>query len=79
MFYLYIIIKTYTKMKTKWLVEEDVLSVAADLKMLIPDELVQTVLESYDDYRTQYPQDNWREIVETMLYDLTGPTLKYTP
>ena len=66
-------------MKTKWLVEEDVLSVAARLHMIIPDELVETVLEQYDDYRTQYPQDNWTEIVEIMLYDLTGPTLRYHP
>jgi len=31
--------------------------------------VVEMALEAYDDYQAQYPDDNWRLIVETMLYD----------
>lgn len=58
-------------MKTSHLTKEDILSVAYDLKMDISDERVDEILESYDDYRTQYPEDNWRIIVEIILYDIT--------
>jgi hypothetical protein len=58
-------------MKTKWLCKEDVLSVAEDLRMTpITDDRIDEILESYDDYRTQYPEDNWRIIVEVMLYNI---------
>lgn len=57
-------------MKTKWIVKEDVMSVAESLKMYITGAEIDEILESYDDYRTQYPEDNWTEIVEQMLYQL---------
>ena len=56
-------------MKTKQLTAEDIYQVANDLKIVINDDVVDMALEAYDDYCTQYPQDNWSEIVETMLYD----------
>ena len=56
-------------MKTSHLTKEDILSVAYEMKMDISDEVIDMALEAYDDYRTQYPQDNWREIVETMIND----------
>lgn len=65
-------------MKTTNIVKKDILFVAAGLKMDVSDELVEQVLNEYEGYRTQYPEDNWREIVETMLYDFTGPVLRYT-
>ena len=57
------------KMETKQLTAKDVQEVANDLKIVINDDIVDMALEAYDDYCTQYPNDNWREIVETMLYD----------
>lgn len=56
-------------MRTSDLTKEDILTVAYDLKMDINDEIIDMALEAYDDYKEQYPQDNWTEIVETMLYD----------
>ena len=58
-------------METKQLTAKDVQEVANDLKIVINDDVVDMALEAYDDYCTQYPNDNWREIVETMLYDYT--------
>jgi hypothetical protein len=48
---------------------EDVQQVANDLKLVINDEIIEMALEAYDDYRAQYPNDDWQQIVETMLYD----------
>lgn len=56
-------------MKTTHLTKEDILTVAYDLKMDINDEIIDMALEAYDDYREQYPEDNWTQIVEIMLYD----------
>ena len=56
-------------MKSKWIVKEDVLSVADSLKMDINEEIIDMALDAYDDYREQYPNDNWWQIIETMLYD----------
>jgi len=56
-------------MKTSHLTKEDIQTVAYDLKMDINDEIIDMALEAYDDYREQYPNDDWQQIVETMLYD----------
>jgi len=48
---------------------EDVRNVANDLKMVIDDSLIDRVLCEYDDYREQYRDESWSEIVEIMLYD----------
>ena len=56
-------------MKTTQLTKEDIQQVANDLKIAVSDDIIDMALEAYDDYREQYPQDNWSEIVETMLYD----------
>ena len=57
------------KIITSLIVREDILSVSTRLKMNIDDVTIMRVLEEYDDYRTQYPEDNWSEIVEIMLCD----------
>jgi hypothetical protein len=57
-------------MKTDWIVKEDVIRVADNIKMSITDAEIDKILDSYDDWRTQYPEDNWTEIVEQMLYQL---------
>ena len=57
------------KMKTSRLTKEDVQQIANDLKMVVNDEIIDTALEAYDDYKEQYPNDDWQQIVETMLYD----------
>jgi hypothetical protein len=56
-------------MKTSRLTKEDVQQIANDLKMVVNDEIIDMALEAYDDYREQYPNDDWQQIVETMLYD----------
>jgi len=56
-------------MKTSHLTKEDIMTIAGDLKMNINDEIIDMALEAYDDYREQYPNDDWQQIVETMLYD----------
>jgi hypothetical protein len=56
-------------MKTRLLTSEDVQEVANDLKIAVNDDIIDMALEAYDDYKAQYPNDNWREIIETMLYD----------
>lgn len=56
-------------MKTTELIKEDILSVAYSIKMDIREEVIDMALEAYDDYKEQCPEDNWRLIVETMLYD----------
>ena len=56
-------------MKTIHLANEDIQRIANDLKMVINDEIIDMALEAYDDYREQYPDDDWQQIVETMLYD----------
>ena len=54
---------------TDAIVRKDILFVAAGLKMDISDEVVDRVLCEYDDYVTQYPDENWSAIVEIMLFD----------
>lgn len=54
---------------TTLLVKEDIQNVADSLKMKITDDRITEILESYDEYRKQYPDDTWREIVEMMLYN----------
>ena len=56
-------------MKTSHLTKEDILTVAYSLKMDINEEIIEMALDAYDDYRDQYPLDDWQQIVETMLYD----------
>lgn len=58
-----------TKTITTLIVAGDVLNVASNLKMDVSNETIDRVLEEYEDYRTQYPEDNWSEIVEIMLCD----------
>jgi hypothetical protein len=54
---------------TEAIVKKDILFVAAGLKMDISDKVVDRVLCEYDDYRTQYRDEHWSELVEIMLYD----------
>ena len=54
---------------TKLIEAEDVEEVAKRLKMKISGERVFEILQEYDDYRKQFPNDNWSEIVEQMLYN----------
>ena len=60
-------------MKTKKLVKEDVKAVAESLKMNVTDEVIEQVLNDYDDAEIDFPNDNWTEIVETLLYRLVKP------
>lgn len=66
-------------MKTKQITTVDVQQVANDLKMVINDDIAEQVLELYDGYCLGYPDDNWTSIVEIILYDITGPILRYMP
>lgn len=58
-----------TKTITTLIVAGDVKDVASRLKMDISDEIIDRVLQEYEDYRTQYPTELWSEIVEIMLCD----------
>jgi NH3-dependent NAD+ synthetase len=64
-------------MKTSHLTKEDIQKVANRLKINIDEEGIQWILDQYENYRTQYTKELWWEIVEIMIYDLTGPILKY--
>ena len=67
--FIFIFESKHIEMKTTQLTKEDILSVGYSLKMDISEEVVEMALEAYDDYQAQHPDDNWRLIVETMLYD----------
>jgi len=54
---------------TDLIVRKEILFVAGVLKMDISDETIDRVLQEYDDYRAQYPNELWSEIVEIMLND----------
>jgi hypothetical protein len=45
--------------------------------MEVSDELIEQVLNEYDGYKVVYPDENWTTLVEIMLYDFTGPVLRY--
>jgi hypothetical protein len=59
-------------MKTNQFTRDDVRQIADDLKIATDEDILDQVLEEYDNYCKTYPEDNWREIVETMLYNFTG-------
>lgn len=64
-------------MKTSHLTKEDVQKVADRLKINVDEEGTQWILDQYENYRTQYTTELWWEIVEIMIYNLTGPILRY--
>ena len=56
-------------MATTKIDKQDVLNVAKDLKKELTIDQITLILEAYDDYEDE-SNDNWAEIVETIIYDV---------
>jgi len=68
--------KTYT-MKT--ISPEDIQTVCTSLNVECTIKVISYVLENYEAAERQYTQDNWSEIVETLIYEVQPPQATKTP
>lgn len=51
--------------------EEDIVTVAASMFMYIDDDTIEWVIQNYDNYASDEPYVNDKDIIERMLYHIS--------